>query len=283
MAGLLCLLGGCLLWHWASVSALDCNLQQYEHQGTCCSRCRPGYKLQSDCTAERESVCAACESKHFQPGWTKERHCSPHRYCDPNAKLVLRLPGDAQSDTKCECELGTFCSSHECQTCLPISACQPGHGVAHIANISSDTVCEPCAHGYFSSNSSASEPCRRWTSCEAQGLLVKANGTSRVDVLCEPRRSRSPALVLIPVVVATTCLVGLGLLLCRKGCRPWVQKQAVELPEPVEIVLLPPAAKEVCEEHDERQDFPVQETLMGRQPVAQEDGKESRISEQERL
>ena len=29
--------------------------------------------------------------------------------------------------------------------------------------------------------------------------------------------------------------------------------------------------------------FPVQETLLGGQPVAQEDGKESRISEQERL
>ncbi|XP_067410663.1 tumor necrosis factor receptor superfamily member 5 [Emydura macquarii macquarii] len=285
---LLCLLGSCLLSHWARSSNLNCNQEQYEHGTRCCSRCGPGRKLLSDCTELAHSGCTECEEGHFQAGWTKEKHCTPHKYCDPNAGLVTRLPGDAKHNAVCGCQAGTYCSNADCQTCLPVSACEPGYGVVQKASNYSDTVCVACKHGNFSSTVSASEPCRPWTSCGALGLVMKATGTNLSDVLCEASRSRSSVPVLIPVMAAmAACLVLLIFYwLHRNGLQRCTQKQGAEPPEAVDLVAVPRAqhpAEVHYEEHDERQDFPVQETLLGRQPVAQEDGKESRISEQERL
>ncbi|XP_026508523.1 tumor necrosis factor receptor superfamily member 5 [Terrapene carolina triunguis] len=232
---LLCLLGGCLLGHWASGSDLNCPPKEYPHDGRCCSRCAPGLKVRSDCTASRNTGCEQCEARHFQSSWTKERHCTPHRSCD------------------------------------------------HTDNFS-DTVCVPCEHGSFSNISSTSEPCRPWTSCETLGLVQKVPGTNRLDVACEPGhghgRGRFPVLISVMAIIAAS-LVGLILFcLYQKGLQQHRLKQGPERLDPVEPQ---PPAVVMCMEHDERQDFPVQETLLGRQPVAQEDGKESRISEQERL
>lgn len=283
---LLCLLGGCLLRHWASGSDLNCTPEQYQHDGRCCNRCKPGFKLLSDCTASQNSECVLCEERHFQSGWTKEKHCTPHKSCDHNAGLETRSRGDAKHNAECQCQQGMYCSSPDCQTCLNITACRPGEGVARKADNLSDTTCEPCKHGSFSNISSTSEPCRPWTSCETLGLALKVPGTNRMDVACEPGRSRSPVLISVMAIIAVS-LVGLILFcLYQKGLQKHPEKQGPERLDPVEIVVLAPPqqpAVEGCEEHDERQDFPVQETLLGRQPVAQEDGKESRISEQERL
>ncbi|XP_042698450.2 tumor necrosis factor receptor superfamily member 5 isoform X3 [Chrysemys picta bellii] len=160
---LVCLLGGCLLRHWASGSDLNCTPQEYPHEGRCCHRCAPGLKVRSDCTASRNTECEQCEERHFQSSWTKERHCTPHRSCDHNAGLDTRSPGDTKHNAECQCQQGMYCSSRDCQTCLNITACRPGEGVAWKADNFSDTVCVPCEHGTFSNISSSSEPCRPWT------------------------------------------------------------------------------------------------------------------------
>uniref|UniRef100_A0A8C3SMZ9 Tumor necrosis factor receptor superfamily member 5 n=1 Tax=Chelydra serpentina TaxID=8475 RepID=A0A8C3SMZ9_CHESE len=103
--------------------------EQYQQDGRCCRRCGPGHKLLSDCTAEKDSSCEGCEAGHFQSGWTKERHCTPHKSCDHNAGLDTRSPGDAKHNAVCECRQGMFCSSPDCQTCLKIRDCKPGEGV----------------------------------------------------------------------------------------------------------------------------------------------------------
>lgn len=54
-----------------------------------------GEKLVSECNATKVSVCNHCESGHYQQGWTKERHCTPHDICE---------------DSKCSlCPLGPAC------------------------------------------------------------------------------------------------------------------------------------------------------------------------------
>ncbi|XP_048676220.1 tumor necrosis factor receptor superfamily member 5 isoform X2 [Caretta caretta] len=215
---LLCLLlGGCLLTHWASGSDVNCTPEQYPHDGRCCRRCGPGDKLLSDCTASKNTDCGACEAGHFQSGWTKERHCTPHRSCDLNAGLLTRSPGDAKRDAVCECLQGMFCSSPACQTCLNVTKCKPGEGVARKADNFSDTACVPCEHGSFSNTSSASEPCRPWTRCETRGLVLKTTGTNLLDVACEPGRGRSPVLISIMAFTAA-CLLGLTVFcLYQKG------------------------------------------------------------------
>uniref|UniRef100_A0A8B9P5V0 Tumor necrosis factor receptor superfamily member 5 n=1 Tax=Apteryx owenii TaxID=8824 RepID=A0A8B9P5V0_APTOW len=272
---LLCaVLWGC----WEPGGAMQCSEKQYEHKGKCCSRCQPGRKLVSDCTGTAESSCTACESGHYQQSWTKEKHCTPHDICEDNAGLVVKTEGNATHNTVCQCRAGMHCSDASCQTCVENQPCEQGAGfVAAKAMARTSSPCEPCAEGTFSNVSSKTEPCYPWTSCEEKGLVVKAKGTNMSDVLCESSK-RSSLSVLIPITAAVvTCLVGICIYcLVHKDPRRRVQEQIeagkprgmMEVQQPIEM------GEEV---------FPVQETLLGGQPVAQEDGKESRISEQERL
>ncbi|XP_065270703.1 tumor necrosis factor receptor superfamily member 5 isoform X1 [Emys orbicularis] len=238
---LLCLLGGCLLRHWASGSDLNCTPQEYQHDGRCCNRCAPGLKVRSDCTASRNTECEQCEARHFQSSWTKERHCTPHRSCDHNAGLDTRSPGDTKHNAECQCQQGMYCSSPDCQTCLNITACRPGEGVARKADNFSDTVCVPCEHGSFSNISSTSEPCHLWTSCETLGLVRKVPGTNRLDVACERGRGRFPVLISFMAIIGAS-LVGLILFcLYQKGLQQHRLKQ-VRHPAPP---TLPGAGKQL--------------------------------------
>ncbi|KFV16023.1 Tumor necrosis factor receptor superfamily member 5, partial [Tauraco erythrolophus] len=259
---------------WEPGDTVGCFDKQYEHKGRCCNRCQPGEKLVSECNDTGDSVCARCESGHYQQSWTKEKHCTPHDICEDNAGLIVKTQGNATHNTVCQCQAGMHCSDASCQTCVENQPCQRGFGfVAAKAMARMSSPCEPCAEGTFSNVSSKTEPCHPWTSCEEKGLVVKAQGTNTSDVICESSR-RSSLSVLIPITAAVvTCLVGICIYcLVHTDPRRQKQKQEVEagdlrgIPEPMEV-----------------EDFPVQETLLGGQPVAQEDGKESRISEQERL
>ncbi|NXH16079.1 TNR5 factor, partial [Bucco capensis] len=261
---------------WEPGAAIRCSDKQYEHQGRCCKRCQPGEKLVSECSVTEESNCTRCESGHYQRGWTKESHCTPHDVCEDNAGLIIRTQGNSTHNTVCQCRAGMHCSDASCQTCVENQPCQRGFGfVAAKAVARMSSPCEPCAEGTFSNVSSKTEPCHPWTSCEGKGLVVKEKGTNTSDVICESGR-RSSLSVLIPITAAlVTCLVGICIYcLVHADSRRRVQKQ-MEAEKATENLEHQPM------EVDDG--LPMQETLLGHQPVAQEDGKESRIAEQERL
>lgn len=48
----------------------------------------PGQKLVSDCTAVTDTECVPCSEGEFMGTWSSERHCHPHRYCDPSVWAV---------------------------------------------------------------------------------------------------------------------------------------------------------------------------------------------------
>ncbi|KAM7090546.1 tumor necrosis factor receptor superfamily member 5 isoform 1-T1 [Ciconia maguari] len=281
--GLLGFLGVVLLGCWEPGDAIRCFDKQYEHKGKCCNRCQPGEKLVSECNGTEESFCTRCESGHYQQSWTKERHCAPHDICEDNAGLIVKTQGNATHNTVCQCQAGMHCSDTSCQTCVENQPCQRGFGFVAAKTVARmSSPCEPCAEGTFSNVSSKTEPCHPWTSCEEKGLVVKVKGTNTSDVICAESGRRSSLSVLIPITAAVvTCLVGICIYcLVHTDSRRRVQKQreagkpreSPETRQPTEVDV------EVEEEF-----IPVQETLLGGQPVAQEDGKESRISEQERL
>ncbi|XP_064888101.1 tumor necrosis factor receptor superfamily member 5 isoform X5 [Columba livia] len=169
------------------------------------------------------------------------------------------------------------CSDTSCQTCVENQPCQRGFGfVAAKAVARMSSPCEPCAEGTFSNVSSKTEPCHPWTSCEEKGLMVKVQGTNTSDVICESSR-RSSLSVLIPITAAVvTCLLGICIY-CLVHTDPRRQRQkqiGARKPRELEDQQQPIEMEE--------EPFPVQETLLRGQPVAQEDGKESRMSEQER-
>ncbi|NXU18479.1 TNR5 factor, partial [Pardalotus punctatus] len=270
--GLLC---AALLGCWEPGDALTCIDKQYVYKGRCCNRCQPGEKLVSECNKTEDSVCTPCESGHYQPSWTKEKHCAPHDICEDNAGLIVKMQGNATHNTVCQCRDGTHCSDTSCQTCVDNQPCQLGSGfVAAKAVDRMSSPCEPCVEGTFSNVSSKTEPCHPWTSCEEKGLVVKVKGTNSSDVICESSRRSSPS-VLIPISAAVvTCLMGVCIycLVHRgEGLKAWEAGEPGENPDTQQPM-----------EQDENV-LPVQETLLRGQPVAQEDGKESRISEQEVL
>ncbi|NXY38713.1 TNR5 factor, partial [Pomatorhinus ruficollis] len=284
--GLLGLLCAALLGCWEPGDALTCFDKQYIYKGRCCNRCRPGEKLVSECSETEDSVCAPCESEHYQPSWTKEKHCAPHDICEGNAGLIVKMHGNATHNTVCQCRPGMHCSDISCQTCVENQPCQLGSGF--VAGKSDKPSCShstglmPSALTSGNGGSPSMVPpgralgelCHCHRACEEKGLVVKVKGTNSSDVICESNR-RSSLSVLIPITAAVvTCLVGVCIY-CLVHTGEGLKH--IEAGEPGEN----PDTQQPTEQDENV--LPVQETLLRGQPVAQEDGKESRISEQEML
>ncbi|ELR55106.1 Tumor necrosis factor receptor superfamily member 5 [Bos mutus] len=267
-----CLFWGFFLTAVHSEPATACGEKQYPVNSLCCDLCPPGQKLVNDCTEVSKTECQSCGKGEFLSTWNREKYCHEHRYCNPNLGLRIQSEGTLNTDTTCVCVEGQHCTSHTCESCTPHSLCLPGFGVKQIATGLLDTVCEPCPLGFFSNVSSAFEKCHRWTSCERKGLVEQHVGTNKTDVVCG-FQSRMRTLVVIPVtmgVLFAVLLVSACITLSPQALHPTAERQ-----DPVETI--------------DPEDFPgphppppVQETLCWCQPVAQEDGKESRISVQER-
>ncbi|XP_032206367.1 tumor necrosis factor receptor superfamily member 5 [Mustela erminea] len=253
-----------------------CREKQYPVNNQCCDLCPPGQKLVSDCTQTINTECTRCKEGEFLGTWNSERHCHQHKYCDPNLGLRVQREGTSETDTTCTCHEGLHCTSEACESCTAHSLCPPGLGVKQIATEVSDTVCDPCPVGFFSNVSSALEKCHPWTSCETKGLMEIQEGTNKTDAVCGPP-PRMRALVVIPITM--------GILLAVLLVSACVRKVAKE---PENKVMWMEHRKDPVEDMEEspvppHSIAPVQETLHGCQPVTQEDGKESRISVQERV
>ncbi|CAO2577716.1 Tumor necrosis factor receptor superfamily member 5, partial [Lemmus lemmus] len=196
-------------------------------------------------------------------------HSSSHLCSDEG--LQVEKEGTSDTDTVCACKEGQHCTSKECLRCVSHTSCGPGFGVKQMATGTADTVCEHCPAGFFSSVSSTSEKCRPWTSCEAEKMTVIQEGTNQTDVVCG-LQPRMRALLVIPIVMAVLITIFVVMSFCISECSGGERKGDLGQQGPVETDYYP----------GHNTAAPVQETLHGCQPVAQEDGKESRISVQER-
>ncbi|KAM5245868.1 tumor necrosis factor receptor superfamily member 5 [Ctenodactylus gundi] len=275
-----CVLWGCLLTPVHSDS-ITCEANQYQLNNQCCNLCPPGEKLVNDCTELTDTECRSCNSGEFLRTWNRERHCHSHTYCDPLLGLQVQREGTLITDTICTCVEGRHCTGDACEHCDLHTSCGPGFGVKQMATGTADTICEPCPNGFFSNVSSAFAKCQPWTSCKTNNLVELQAGTNVADVLCGKSCRMGPgfqhrrrALVAIPVILGILVAICLTSVYIRKVIRKPKGKTPdhENKQDPVEMEYLPghnPAA-------------PVQETLHGCQPVTQEDGKESRISVQER-
>ncbi|XP_036758011.2 tumor necrosis factor receptor superfamily member 5 isoform X3 [Manis pentadactyla] len=273
----------CLFWA-CSLTAVHpepptaCRENQYLTKSQCCNLCRPGEKLVNDCTKITDTECLPCSKGEFLDTWNRETHCHQHKYCDPNLGLQVQMEGTLQTDTICTCDEGHHCTSNACESCTLHSMCPPGLGVKQMATGVSDTICEPCPVGYFSNISSTFEKCHPWTSCEMKNLVQLQPGTDKTDAICG-FRDRMRALVVIPIAMGVLFAV-----LLVSACIGRVAKKPQNKARHPKFVWQSPTETTYVEEVPVQTDSsgPVQETLHGCQPVTQEDGKESRISVQER-
>ncbi|KAL2763609.1 tumor necrosis factor receptor superfamily member 5 isoform 1 precursor [Daubentonia madagascariensis] len=266
-----CVLWGCLLTAVHPEPPTACREKQYLINSQCCSLCQPGEKLVDECTDVIDTKCRPCGNGEFLDTWNRERYCHQHKHCDHNLGLRVQTQGTSQTDTTCTCEEGLHCTSAACESCIPHSPCSPGFGVKRIGTGISDTVCEPCPVGFFSNVSSAFEKCRPWTSCDIKDLIEVQAGTDKADALCGSQ-NRMRALVVIPIVLGILCAILVSVYIRKVVKKP--KDKALHPNDPQETIFV--------EDFGPNPAAPVQETLHGCQPVTQEDGKESRISVQER-
>ncbi|XP_047602491.1 tumor necrosis factor receptor superfamily member 5 isoform X3 [Lutra lutra] len=243
----------------------------------------------------------------YSAAWHSPRHgssasalCLLGLLVDRHLGLRVQREGTSETDTTCTCHEGLHCTSEACESCTAHSLCPPGLGVKQIVPLRagqvvhcddecrlllpatevSDTICDPCPVGFFSNVSSALEKCHPWTSCETKGLMEIQEGTNKTDVVCGPP-PRMRALVVIPITMGILLAV-LLVSACVSESPGKVAK------EPENKVMWKDHREDPVEDVEEfpvplHSIAPVQETLHGCQPVTQEDGKESRISVQERV
>ncbi|XP_023367820.1 tumor necrosis factor receptor superfamily member 5 isoform X2 [Otolemur garnettii] len=195
-----CVLWGCLLTTVHPEPPTACRENQYLINSQCCSLCPPGKKLVEDCTEVTDTKCSNCSKGEFLGTWNRETYCYQHKHCDHNQGLRVLENGDSTTDTVCICEKGRYCTDEACESCNPHRPCDPGLGVKQIGTNISDTICEPCPLGFFSSVSSPSEKCRRWTRCEMEGQIEREAGTDKTDVVCDSQgRPRIHMVVFITI------------------------------------------------------------------------------------
>ncbi|XP_060906950.1 tumor necrosis factor receptor superfamily member 11B-like [Labrus mixtus] len=145
-----------------------------------CDQCPPGTAVKQRCTAGTPTECQACPERHFAENWHWGDTC---QYCTSVCKerQLVKQQCNSTHDQLCECAPGfhlvvEFCIAH--------STCPPGHGVTALGTPVSDTVCERCPSGHFSSCGSSTEPCQPHRNCSDLGLKTLRWGTSTLDSLC---------------------------------------------------------------------------------------------------
>ncbi|XP_068996062.1 tumor necrosis factor receptor superfamily member 11B-like [Embiotoca jacksoni] len=145
-----------------------------------CDQCPPGTAVKRHCTADMPTECQPCPERHFAESWHWGDTC---QYCTSVCKerQLVRQQCNSTHDQLCECAPGfhlvvEFCIAH--------STCLPGHGVTALGTPQSDTVCEHCHDGHFSTGGSSSEPCQPHRNCSDSGLKTLRWGTSTSDSIC---------------------------------------------------------------------------------------------------
>ncbi|KAM9852678.1 tumor necrosis factor receptor superfamily member 11B-like [Aulostomus maculatus] len=145
-----------------------------------CDQCPPGTAVKQHCTADTPTECQPCPERHFAENWHWGDSC---QYCTSVCKerQLVKQVCNSTHDQLCECAPGfhlvvEFCITH--------STCPPGYGVAALGTPVSDTVCERCPAGHFSTGGSSTEPCQPHTNCTDLGLKTLRWGSSTSDSLC---------------------------------------------------------------------------------------------------
>ncbi|KAM8945879.1 LOW QUALITY PROTEIN: tumor necrosis factor receptor superfamily member 5 [Pelodytes ibericus] len=253
--------------------ATICSDEEYLKDGRCCKLCRPGFRLITECIEQTETTCQSCESGEFQSKWNRDTTCHQHSYCDTNAGFEQVSEGTAEKDVECRCQNGRHCSSRSCETCVQNTDCGPGHGVIEKATRYSDTQCSPCSHGTFSNFTSDTEQCQPWTRCESFQMEA-VPGTNISDVICKPVYGNSTA---IYITVLLILLISFGIIygVC------WYKKKKRNKMEIEQFPINNDNVDHKMFNIPEEDLDPVLETTIQGLPVAQEQGKDYHMSQEE--
>ncbi|XP_053307359.1 tumor necrosis factor receptor superfamily member 9 [Spea bombifrons] len=157
--------------------------------GTCCSKCYPGYMLIGDRGCGK---CKACPPKSYTDQPNDLHYCNRCKRCE--GIFQYKELCSPTSNAECECIVGKRCVGENCEQCENIP-CSTGQELA-------GEKCVDCPHGTF--NPGIDGPCKPWKRCEHTNVLV--NGTRSSDVVClsdVTKATERATTVTFPVTEAT--------------------------------------------------------------------------------
>ncbi|XP_054479289.1 tumor necrosis factor receptor superfamily member 11A [Anoplopoma fimbria] len=211
----------CVLVTFYAQNAVSRSLQgnetHYLRGSRYCQKCKPGFRLFSDCTDSQTTRCIKCNRGEYQPGWTEETRCLQQKRCDPG-KGFMESPENLEAEEPCRCLSGLQCYPINCEYCEKIPTCSAGSGLeVDPDHANGRKKCFACKKGFFSADNSA-EQCKQWTDCKAEGRSETQPGSAQADAVCGPPvSSAAPSWVIVSVlsVITVLCLLIL-LLFCYK-------------------------------------------------------------------
>ncbi|XP_073415469.1 tumor necrosis factor receptor superfamily member 5 isoform X2 [Dendrobates tinctorius] len=257
-------------------SELQCDNKEYERNNRCCSLCDPGERLLEDCTELNKTLCIPCSVGEYQEKYNRETSCLLHKECNEQLGFQIISKGTSTKNVDCRCQSGKHCSSEACETCVQNTVCGPGEGVIQRAARSSDTQCSLCKEGTYSSKESDVEPCKNWSKCGDADMILQ-KGTPTTDVVCEPR-SNTWVYVVVIIVVLVALFVPATVFIRKSYCKDKNKKRQTPPKENNEQQPIKPVEFNfnLPEEDQDDQDI----TMQGL-PVAQEQGKDYQMSQEE--
>ncbi|XP_051844713.1 tumor necrosis factor receptor superfamily member 14-like isoform X2 [Antechinus flavipes] len=166
--------------------ALECVGGLYEVDSKCCYPCDPGYRRDGPCNITRGTRCVPCDPETYTTHKHVLNKCLLCKVCNSELGLVTRRECSSTSNTVCGCSPGYFCTdmkNDDCKQCEPHRVCSTGQYVKTRGTERSNTICEKCQAGTFSTNGTLNF-CLPWTNCTAQGLYEERPGTAITDARC---------------------------------------------------------------------------------------------------
>lgn len=216
-----------MMMMWALVVMTEAQppcdpVTQYKNkEGQCCQMCGPGTSMSAASKSCETPQCIVCDEKEYQESYTNETKCKRQPYCDPNTNFQVPVYMDKIKRVECMCNPGFHCSNivKECLTCVRHTFCEPGQWAISKGNQRSDTVCQKCPEGTFSSVRSLDSVCKKWKVCES-GHHVQQNGTAVSDNVCaENSRQHLVVIVVVVSLIVIVVAVGVMVLSCRDSAR----------------------------------------------------------------
>ncbi|XP_058504190.1 tumor necrosis factor receptor superfamily member 6B-like [Solea solea] len=144
-----------------------------------CDKCPPGTYMRAPCTSSAKTQCNPCTSQHFTELWNYLPRCLYcNNFCTDNQEVETEC--SAVHNRVCRCKEGFYWAE---DFCVRHSKCEPGYGVTAKGTPQSDTVCEMCSEGYFSSSSPSLKTCVKHQEC-TDGKIALLHGSLQRDTVC---------------------------------------------------------------------------------------------------
>ncbi|XP_063055194.1 tumor necrosis factor receptor superfamily member 5 [Engraulis encrasicolus] len=168
-------------------------------------KCEPGKRL-----VNRQ--CNDCPPNEYSAESNSLDHCQLCNSCSKSQHLRVKSDCTPHQNAVCECQADYFCTNtgaESCTHCSQRATCPLGQGAINTGSPDKDTECQPCPPGFYSDVTDYHSPCFPHTNCT--GLVLKREGNSTADSVCEPVKMTPPSPCRTPTLPPHTWILPAGL------------------------------------------------------------------------